>query len=150
MDFLYFCQKNQLRNSVVFPCQCNCCERNASSINTFKSSLNLVYAVPKRNPYYSLGSRSVNSILSSMRTKCSQLKNDLFQNGILLQDKCTCGLSETQYHYFFECGNYTIHKDRLIMETLHICRLTLSFYIEILTPLRLKTKSYLMPSPNML
>ena len=36
------------------------------------------------------------------------------------------------------------------METLHICRLTLSFYTEILTPLRLKTKSYLMPSPNML
>ena len=103
--------------------------RTASSLNTFKSSLNLVYAVPKRNPYYSLGSRSVNSILSSMRTKCSQLKNDLFQNGILLQDKCTCGLSETQYHYFFECGNYTIHRDRLIMETLHICRLTLSIIL---------------------
>ena len=55
-----------------------------------------------------------------------------------------------QYHYFFECGNNTIHRDRLIMETLHICRLTQSFYIEILTPLRPKTKSYLMPSPNML
>ena len=39
--------------------------------------------------YYSLGSRSVNSILSSMRTNRSQLKNDLFQNGILLQDNCT-------------------------------------------------------------
>ena len=36
------------------------------------------------------------------------------------------------------------------METLHICRLTQSFNIEILTPLRPKTKSYLMPSPNML
>ena len=128
----------------------NCSIRAASSLKTFKSSLNLVYAVPKRNPYYSLDSQSVNYILSSMRTKCSQLKNDVFQNGILLQAKCTCGLSETHYHYFFECGNYTIHRDRLIMETLHICRLTLSFYMEILTPLRIKTKSYLMPSPNML
>ena len=51
------------------------------------------------------------SIVSRMRTKSSQLRNDLFQNGILLQDKCTCGLSETQYHYLFECGTYTILSD---------------------------------------
>ena len=53
--------------------------RNASSLNTFKSSLNLVYAVPKRNQYYSLGSRSVNSISSSIKTKCSQLKMVYFK-----------------------------------------------------------------------
>ena len=53
--------------------------RSASSLNTFKSSLNLVYAVPKRNQYCSLGSRSVNSILSSMRTTCSQLKMIYFK-----------------------------------------------------------------------
>ena len=54
--------------------------RNAPSLKTFKSSLDLVYAIPKRNQHYSLGSRSVNSILSSMRTKSSRLKNDPFHN----------------------------------------------------------------------
>ena len=73
-------------------------DRNVSSLNTFMSSLpvDLVNAVPiKKNQYYSLGSRSVKYILSRIRTKISQLKNDLFQNGISLQNKCTCGLSET-------------------------------------------------------
>ena len=66
---------------------------DAYSLNTFKSSLDLVYDIPKMNQYYSIGSRSVNTILSSMRIKCSQLKIEIFQNGILLQVKCTCGFS---------------------------------------------------------
>ena len=42
-----------------------------------------------------------------------------------MQDICSCESSETQYHYFLEYGNYTMHRDRLIMETLYIkfCRI---------------------------
>ena len=100
--------------------------RSVDSVNQFKSRLDKVYSKSKANQYYYYGNRRMNSLLSSIRTKCSQLKHDLFSNDIIDNDLCTCGLSETAYHYFFECVNYIVQRDRLYNDTFFIQNLTLS------------------------
>ena len=91
----------------------------------FKVQLNKVYTKSKKNSYYYYGDRRVSSFLSSVRTMCSQLRNDLFKNKILLNNTCTCGLPETAYHYFFECPNYIVQRDQLFNDTLFVQNLTL-------------------------
>ena len=58
------------------------------------------------NTYYSMGSRCINSILASMRMRCSQLKSDIYRNNIHFDKYCICGEEETVFDYFFECRNY--------------------------------------------
>ena len=48
-----------------------------------------------------MGSRCINSILASMRMRCSQ-----YRNYISFDKYCICGEEETVFHYFFECRNY--------------------------------------------
>ena len=100
--------------------------RNVNSLNLFKSRLDRIYPKTNRNYYYYLGNRKMNSLLSSIRTKCSPLRKDLFNNNIIANDLCTCGLSETAYHYFFECINYIVQRDRLFNDTIFIPNLTLN------------------------
>ena len=64
--------------------------------------------------------------MASFRTKCSQLKDDLFQNGIIESNLCSCGNAETIYHYFFECENFAIQIDVFFTETLFVPRLSLA------------------------
>ena len=83
----------------------------------------------QKNTYYLLGCRAINSLMASFRTKCSNLKHDLFRNGIADRDLCICGASETVYHYFFECENYLIQRDTLFTDTLFVPRLSLSIIL---------------------
>ena len=95
--------------------------KDASTINEFKRKLILK---KQKNKYYDLGSRCVNSILASMRMKCSQLNSHLFRNNIIQNRLFTCGIEETVFHYFFECCNFLNHRDSILMETLSITTLT--------------------------
>ena len=71
--------------------------KDASTINEFKRKLILQ---KQKNKYYYIGSRCANSILASMRMKCSQLNSHLFRNNIIQNRLCTCGIEETVFHYF--------------------------------------------------
>ena len=98
--------------------------RNIDSLNVFKNRIDSLYSKSKKNSYHYYGNRKVNSLLASIRTKCSPLKSDLYANKITFDDKCKCGLSETPYHYFFECINYIVERDQLFRDTLILPRLT--------------------------
>ena len=100
--------------------------RNVDSLNIFKSKVDKLYPRVKKNYYYYFGDRKVNSLLASMRTKCSQLRSDLYANKLTVNDLCSCGLSETHFHYFFECMNYIVQRDQLYNDTLFLPRLSLS------------------------
>ena len=38
-----------------------------------------------------MGSRCINSILASMRMRCSQLKSDIYKKNISFDKDCMCG-----------------------------------------------------------
>ena len=71
-----------------------------------------------------MGSRCINSILASMRMRCSQLKSDIYRNNISFDKYCICGEEETVFHYFFECRNYINPRNTLLNETLSIANIS--------------------------
>ena len=71
-----------------------------------------------------MGSRWINSILASMRMRCSQLKSDIYRNDISFDKYCICGEEETVFHYFFECRNYINPRNTLLNETLSIANIS--------------------------
>ena len=55
-----------------------------------------------QNKYFDLGDRKINTILGSIRLRCSQLNDDPTRNNILNNNKCICGSIEAASHYLFE------------------------------------------------
>ena len=82
-----------------------------------------------KNSYYSLGSRRINCILSSIKLHCSQLNDDLFKNDIIDNRYCVCGDEETPFHYFFQCPRYAAYRNRLYHETDFIQELSLDIIL---------------------
>ena len=72
----------------------------------------------QKNKYYDLGSRCVNSILASMRMKCSQLNSNVYLEITLF--KIDYALVVLKRQFFIIVLN---HRDSLLMETLSITTL---------------------------
>ena len=97
----------------------------SESISVFKSRLETHFEYKKSNSYFYLGNRKHTSILSSIRTKSSQLKSQLFLNGLAENSFCRCGQIETPKHYFFECIYYHFERQSLLE---HILQLEILLY----------------------
>ena len=59
----------------------------------------------------------MNTILGSIRLRCSQLNDDLTRNNILNNNMCICGSIETASHYFFDYMLYTNERITLHNQT---------------------------------
>ena len=65
--------------------------KSSVNISHFKSKLkNELYNTEQHFAYYYYGSRKVNTILASMRTRCSILRNDLYRNNVVDSALCDC------------------------------------------------------------
>ena len=115
----------------------------------FKVQLNQVYSKPKKNSYYYYGDRRISCFLSSIRTKCSQLRNDLFNNKILLKNTCTCGLPETAFHYFLNVQTI-LYKEISYLMTHCLFKIShyISYCMEVPNVQKIKICYYLMQCPN--
>ena len=93
--------------------------KTSHTISEFKSKLKKeMLKVNNYLDYHYYGSRKVNSILASMRLRCSSLKYDLYRNNIIENSVCECGMTnETIFHFFFECERYTVIRN----EFMNIC-----------------------------
>ena len=67
--------------------------------------------------YYYLGDRKGSAIFSSLRTGCSQLNSDLFQNGLIDNKYCSCGCEETPEHYVSYCENHRYIREQFQTDT---------------------------------
>ena len=100
--------------------------RSADTLCQFKEKL---LNKKLKNLYYTYGDRPINYITASMRMNCSQLNGDLFKNNITGNKFCTCGLEETAFHYFFECRNYTLHRNTLLHDTVFVTILSVQIIL---------------------
>ena len=89
--------------------------RNVDSLSQFKCKLNNSQRV--KNKCFNLGDRKINTILGSIRLRCSQLNDDITRNNILNNNKCICGSIETASHYFFDCMLYANERITLYNQT---------------------------------
>ena len=72
----------------------------------------------QKNKYYDLGSRCVNSILASMRMKCSQLNSNIYLEITLFKIDYALVVLKRQFFIIV-----LSHRDSLLMETLSITTL---------------------------
>ena len=95
--------------------------RSAPTLGSFKSRLDKHFNVRKPPPYFFLGDRKINALLSCLRNGVSKLNYDLCKNHVAADPSCICGNAmETVFHYFFECPLYTVHRDAMFMAALDI------------------------------
>ena len=81
--------------------------RNRPSLNQFKYHLKRTYHSYKVPPYFLVGDRKFNILLTRLRNCCSSLNADLFHVNLTNSQNCICGHEiEDSYHYFFECPMY--------------------------------------------
>ena len=73
-----------------------------------------------------MGNRKHTSIMSSIRTNCSQLKSQLYNNGLTENKYCTCGVEDTPYHFFFVCNQFTVERNSFFMNTLDLGNINLN------------------------
>ena len=84
-------------------------QRNAPSLNSFKSSF--AQTVLKPPAYYYYGNRKLQVLHTRLRTKCSALFSDLYHKNIVESPLCTtCHTIETSYHYFFQCKSFHLQR----------------------------------------
>jgi hypothetical protein len=84
-------------------------DRDSPSLGSFKHKLAMVN--PKRPPYFHQGKRRFNIIHCQLRNCASNLQSHLKKDHLTDCDLCVCGQSaETNYHFFFECGNFTAQR----------------------------------------
>ena len=84
--------------------------RNSPSITSFKSNYRKRYGVPEKLPLITIPNRRDEIILNKFRANFTPLKADLKRHNYreYFNDICGCGLeSETHFHYFYVCNNYT-------------------------------------------
>ena len=97
--------------------------RNSENVDEFKSRLNK--NTKKCNKLYYLGERRVTVLHARLRMKCSILRSDLFNNGVVDSPGCASGTAnEDAFHYFCECMKYKIHRDELQNSVLPLASFT--------------------------
>ena len=73
-----------------------------------------VLNVPK---YYLAGDRKLSILHTRIKKNCSDLKFDLFSNGLSAHATCSCGYPiEDAEHYLFRCNNYTVQRLKLFQD----------------------------------
>lgn len=70
-----------------------------------------------QNPYYYLGHRKFQIIMSRLRMLCSDLSDHLHRMHIIDNPHCACGQIETTEHYFLYCPLFTISRRSLERDT---------------------------------
>ena len=83
----------------------------------FRIRLFNMFNTNKTKYYYYLGDRKCSAILSSLRTGCSQLNSDLFQNGLMDNKYYSCGFEETPEHYLLYCENHRYVREKFQTDT---------------------------------
>ena len=83
-------------------------EENIKHLEKMPLKTNLTKHKPKCNPYYYLGNRQFNIIMSRLRMRCSELRQHLVDMNIIKNNKCECGLPETTSHFSLECLLYIV------------------------------------------
>ena len=99
------------------------------SLSSFKSALK---NPPKElNILFYYGQRWPSIHHARLRMGCSLLSYDLCLNLHVVNDpSCRCGAVETPYHFFFNCTNYSLQRERMLTQINHLseCTLNLLFY----------------------
>ena len=85
--------------------------KNLSTLPTFKkhviSKFNKSYILS----YFTFGKRYISVLHARLRSRCSNLNNDLYINHIRDYPLCDlCGVVEDAIHYFLHCRRYTIER----------------------------------------
>ena len=74
----------------------------------------LSFSVSNVPKYYLAGDRKLFILHTRIRYNCSDLKSDLFSNGISVHATCGCGYPiEDTEHYLFRCNYYTVQRLKL-------------------------------------
>ena len=121
-----FCRTETYRQSLI-PCTTRDWNtlpsslKSATSLKAFKLELDRHFNQAKVPAYFFMGSRYMNIILACLRNGVSQLNGDMHRNHIAEDPSCRCGnQSESVYHYFWECPQYTVDRDALFMAILSL------------------------------
>ena len=120
--YIPLCRTETLRNS-FFPFTMklwNALDESlklSPSHEIFRIRLFNMFNPNKTKYYYYLGDRRCSAILSSLRTGCSQLNSDLFQNGLIDNKYCSCGFEETPEHYLLYCENHRYVREQFQTDT---------------------------------
>ena len=90
--------------------------RNSPSLLTFKLNYSKRYGVPEKLPLVTIHNRHHEIILNKFRANFTSLKADMKRHNYseCSSDLCDCGQeSETHYHYFYVCTNYSSSRIKL-------------------------------------
>ena len=85
--------------------------KSTQSLSSFKSYVMLSFSVSNVPRYYLAGDRKLSILHTRIRNNCSDLKFDLFSNGISVHANCGCGYpTEDAKHYLFRCNYYSVQR----------------------------------------
>ena len=78
--------------------------KNAPTVTSFKYQLNKDRQTQSK--YFQAGSRMGQVLHARLRMGCSSLNADLYRQNIVPSPSCSCGGSQSTYHFLFMCPNY--------------------------------------------
>ena len=92
--------------------------RKSPSFSVFKSKL---YAERNKPPsYHNHGLRTLQVYHTRLRLECSSLNSHFYKKKIVESPQCSCGAAETSKHYLLNCPNYTILRNQVLNNYLHM------------------------------
>ena len=107
--------------------QCNEPHENERAIydpNEFKLAIRR--KMPKSNPLFCTGPRKYQILHTRLRLKRSSLKSHLHDNNLSDTCSCECGATvECEFHYFMECQNCIVQRDKMQRTILNISSFTM-------------------------
>lgn len=86
--------------------------KESSSLQSFKHKLNLQQRTP---PIYlnTIQTSRLGQILHTrLRLECSSLNHHLYKKNLVESPLCSCGASETTFHFLFSCTHYNFLRQR--------------------------------------
>ena len=97
--------------------------RNSPTVESFKRSLSTnLRETPSR---FYVGDRLGQIHHARLRTNCSPLNYYLYHINIIEDQRCTCGLPETNKHFLLECRKYNAIKLDMLHDVSEFCQRTL-------------------------
>ena len=91
--------------------------KSMQSLSSFKSYVMLSFSVSNVPKYYLAGDRKLSILHTRIRNNRSDLKFDLFSNGISVHATCSCGYPiEDAEHYLFRCNYYAVQRLKLFQD----------------------------------
>jgi hypothetical protein len=87
--------------------------RQITDHKSLQRKLQREIAVSTKNPYFYLGSRKFQVIMSRLRMCCSDLAHHLFEMNIVENPNCACGEIENTEHFFFFCPLFIYSRNTL-------------------------------------